>query len=795
MKKLLLSLLLFLFGIAVVNAQSGKTDSTSMMVNVDEVIILSSFAKSITDKPIVLSTVSSKDILTKLGNQEFPEILKYTPSIYATKMGGGFGDSRVTLRGFGSENISTLINGVPVNGMENGSIYWSNWAGLADVAYRVQVQRGIGLSKLGLFSVGGTINIITKGADAQRGGWVHYGVGNDGYQKMGFSLSTGQSANGWAFTMSGSRTTGDGYVDATNFEAWSYFANLSKRINDRHSLSFTFFGAPQWHNRRSNKQSIEDYENYGERMNTTYGYINGQLTPTYSGYNEYHKPQLSLNHFWNIGEKASLSTSVYASLASGGGRKVLGADANRIQYNFKNGKPNYDKEGNMVSDLTSDGLINYDPLMADNRASETGSRAIFTMGTNSHDWYGMISTFTQPLGEKFTLSAGVDIRYYKGYHYDEIENLLGGSYYLENKLAWRDKETKLKVGDRVNQDYYSEILWMGAFAQLEYNTKHIQTFISTSVTNHKYRRTDKGVYGEYGNQEKFPKEDYKGGWRDFVPMSLKAGFNYLFTEQHRVFINGGYITKAPMIENIYTDNKYIADPINEKIGSFELGYTFTTDKFRAQINGYWTKWLDKSVTKPIGAWNGPKACIPNMDALHKGVELEVNYSPCKSLRIDGFVTYGDWRWKNDINFTLTDESGSEIGKYQAYTKNLNVGNAPQTSAYLAATWECMKGLYIGADFNYYARHYADFSAIDRTKESDKAQSWMLPDYGTVDANLRYEMPIGMGKSSITFFGNINNLFNKKYITEAVDGAKHSREDALVWYGFGTTWTAGVRFSF
>lgn len=51
-------------------------------------------------------------------------------------------------------------------------------------------------------------------------------------------------------------------------------------------------------------------------MNTCYGYINGQIVPTYSGYNEYHKPQISLNHFWQINGKSTLSTSVYVSNAT-----------------------------------------------------------------------------------------------------------------------------------------------------------------------------------------------------------------------------------------------------------------------------------------------------------------------------------------------------------------------------------------------------------------------------------------------------------------------------------------------
>ena len=65
-----------------------------------------------------------------------------------------------------------MINGVPVNDMENASVYWSNWAGLSDVTSAMQVQRGLGSSKLAIASVGGTINVITKSSDMKE-------VGND----------------------------------------------------------------------------------------------------------------------------------------------------------------------------------------------------------------------------------------------------------------------------------------------------------------------------------------------------------------------------------------------------------------------------------------------------------------------------------------------------------------------------------------------------------------------------------------------------------------------------------------
>ncbi len=90
----------------------------------DEIVIVgvADIAKD-RQTPVAVSTIKAAEITEKLGTQEFPEILKSTPSVYATKSGGGFGDSRITIRGFAQENIAIMINGVPVNDMENSKVY------------------------------------------------------------------------------------------------------------------------------------------------------------------------------------------------------------------------------------------------------------------------------------------------------------------------------------------------------------------------------------------------------------------------------------------------------------------------------------------------------------------------------------------------------------------------------------------------------------------------------------------------------------------------------------------------
>lgn len=226
----------------------------------EEVVIVASVAVD-RKTPVAVSTISAADIELKLGTQEFPEVLKSTPGVYATKSGGGFGDGEIRLRGFNSQNVAVMINGVPVNDMENGQVYWSNWAGLSDVTSSMQVQRGLGASKVAVPSIGGTINILSKTTDVEKGGSIIGGVGNDGYQKYGATISTGLMDNGFAATVSASKTTGEGYVDGTQFNGFNYFVNISKSINDNHKLSLTSFGAPQTHGQRQNRSSIDTYRN------------------------------------------------------------------------------------------------------------------------------------------------------------------------------------------------------------------------------------------------------------------------------------------------------------------------------------------------------------------------------------------------------------------------------------------------------------------------------------------------------------------------------------------------------
>ena len=594
--------------------------------------------------PVAVSTIKGDEIREKLGNQEFPEILRSTPSIYVTKQGGGFGDSRINVRGFDQRNTAVLINGMPVNDMENGWVYWSNWAGLSDVTSAMQVQRGLGASKLAISSVGGTINVLTRAADKKEGGSVEGTVGNDGYVKGLVSYNTGLMENGLSVSALFSRTEGDGYVDGTEFEAYNYYLAFGYKPNESHDFQLTITGAPQQHNQRGFAPSLSNYIRYGNgkdpdiKYNSDYGYRNGEEF-TFSG-NFYHKPVASLNWDWEISDNSKLSSVFYASLGRGGSVGSIGRINGSQSYSgtFKDEKgliraddivawnsgQNVPDFGDPRTGYTGGGPGKYQgqyvnggvypsPYVEDgDHIFSSGNGISQRSSVNSHNWFGAIINFENKLSENLTLDAGIDLRTYKGIHYRRLVDLLGADVYVDNDninnpYNFTTETYSPKVGntwnvfksvdDETKIDYYNDgkVNWSGAFGQLEYNNDIISAFVQGSISNQSFKRID---YFNYLDSDPEQESD----WENIVGGNIKGGLNWNIDENHNVFGNVGYYSKQPLFDAVfpsYTTNELNEDLTNEKIFGIELGYGFKANGFKANLNLYRTSWKDRFLSEKV----------------------------------------------------------------------------------------------------------------------------------------------------------------------------------------------------
>ncbi len=789
------------------------------------------------ETPIAVSTIKAADIQEKTGNQEFPEILKNTPSVYTTK-DGGFGDSSISLRGFDNSNIAIIINGQPINDMERGKVYWSNWSGLQDVASGVQIQRGLGASKLAVPSVGGTINVITKSAEKREGGNVKFSVGNDNYFKSTISYNTGLGKDGWSASALFGRWHGDGYIDGTKGEGYSYFVALGHKLNEKHSFNLSFVGAAQWHNQRKTRLTIEDLLKFGRKYNADWGYLNGK---EYSfKRNFYNKPIASLNWDWKINEKLSLSTVLYASWGRGGGTGRRGSNYGIDPYKMSVTDALFDPvKGNTLKYRDpKTGLILFDDVIANNMSKTyTGDNKYFKgkhVGANkykedgvnkniairygsmnSHDWYGAISNLKYKLNN-WTLGAGVDLRTYTGYHYNVVNDLLGldayystgnknldsGRFITQTVEAKPFKDTGLN-STKINYYNIGNVNWYGANGIVEYNDKEtISAVLQGGISNKSYQRID---YFDQINKEISDVKHFIGGY-------VKGGMNFNINENHNVFANAGLIKRQPDFRAVFVGftNELREGLDNETIVSYELGYGFKSDIFKANLNLYRSSWKDRFISKSFPVKNGQNgtAFFPNIEQLHQGVELEFKLNPVEKLRFNGSVSYGDWKYADNATSSLFDENQNEIPgeRKTLYLKDVKVGNSAQFTGSLGVDYKISKGIRLDIGWNYVGNIYANFDALDKEFQKEQNRGALkLPDYNLFDAGISFKHKF-TDKYSLSLRININNVLDTEYISRlstnkyAENNSKLYKDTGLdiqnqAWFGFGRTWNTSIKFTF
>ena len=792
----------------------GLLKLTSDSNQLDEIVISTGVIDIAKDRktPVAVSTIRAAEIRDRLGNQEFPEILKNTPSVYVTKSGGGFGDSRINIRGFSQENVAVLINGVPVNDMENGRVFWSNWAGLSDVTSAMQVQRGLGSSKLAISSVGGTINVLTKTAEMKEGGSFATSIANDNYLKVQGSYNTGLLSNGLSASILLSSTTGDGYVDGTKFEGKNYFIALGYKASKNHDFQFTFTGAPQWHNQRSTPVSIASFLKYGKdgepnrKYNSDWGYLNGKEFNMRRNF--YHKPVGSINWEWKINETTKLSTVAYGSWGRGGGSNGAGGIRG---FNYLNS-----------AFRTANGLVDFDKIYAYNSGQTVMingvARTRTTNGTsgefqnsfstgsantttgisrvsafNSHDWFGGIVNLNKKLSKTLTLDFGIDARTYKGLHYQNLNSLLGADSFLDNNnlnfpapgrvltetysvSPSLNPFSSSSVKEKLGYDNDGDVRWYGAFTQLEYSRNNFTAFIQGAISQQGFKRVDRFLYPEFNQGTTTPNPNYglrETSFKNITGGNVKGGANYNINKHHNVFVNTGYYSKQPFFNAVYANNrsKVNGNLVNEKIMGLEAGYGFRSTVFNANINLYSTEWKDRyqragdqDVLNPGGYYD-----FSGITEIHSGIEVDMNAKITSRFKANAMFSIGDWKYKGNSLSNRYDATNNPIDggvPTTLFLDKVKVGDAAQVTASIGASFEVVKRVTLDANYNYYDKLYARISPVNFNKE-DNLGSLELPSYGVFDGGFSYKMLVGKDKSnSVNFRLNINNLFDEVYIADS-----------------------------
>jgi hypothetical protein len=347
-------------------------------------------------------------------------------------------------------------------------------------------------------------------------------------------------------------------------------------------------------------------------------------------------------------------------------------------------------------------------------------------------------------------------------------------------------------------DYFDvgHVGWRGLNGLVEYTGEALTAVLQGGLSSQRYQRED------FFDQPKLPKSeevDVNGGY-------LKGGANYNLTDKQNVFFNAGYISRQPNYGAVFSNYTNVpnANVQNEEITSLELGYGYLGSDFTLNVNAYSTVWGNRFVSRALNNAQGDQgtAQFRDIDVRHNGIEVETTYRPVNSLKLTGMLSVGDWRYTKDFTSELFDANLNSIGTGTLYLKDAKVGNAAQFTTYLGVDYR-IEDISVDVAHRFVDRLYADYSitASDFTQPNNKG-ALELPSYGLVDLGLTVRFDLM--KHNASFRVNVNNLFDTVYIAESntnihADGTAPTWNNVdvrnSVWFGFGRTWNASLKYNF
>jgi hypothetical protein len=788
--------------------------------------------------PVAVTKIDTKKITEELASRDLPMLLNGTPGVYATNQGGGDGDARINVRGFDQRNVGVMIDGVPVNDMENGAVYWSNWFGLDAITSQMQVQRGLGATKIAMPSIGGTINIITQGVGTKKGGSFkqEYATGN--FLRSSLSYNTGMTPSGWGLTFSASYKQGQGWVDGTPTQGFFGYTKISKRL-DKHLLTLSAFAAPQQHGQRSFFQGIQYWDanrsqalgvpfdstlllnDMGIRYNQHWGYVTndaGEREILNERRNFYNKPQITLKDFWSVNDKLDISNLGYLSVGRGGGTSIFNSSAILRDSNFNIDWDQMITE-NQVNSLF--GTPNIDPLYSD---TEIKASQILLASINNHFWLGYLGQFNYQYSKKTSFSGGIDYRYYEGRHYQIITNLLGADYFL-SAANFNDPDPMQRVGDKIakntfNADRDGVVTYAGIFGQVEHSSERINWFLNVSSILNGYKGIDyfqrkvlelSDTTLRIGALDtiQYNGQTYHAGspglnffeteWKYIPGITIKGGLSYKLNKYQDVYCNLGYLNRTPQFSNVIDNNSnsFFGEIVNEIIYAAEGGYHYSNKHFGVNYNAYFTNWKNKpfpygvAVPDPNDPTEFIRVNINGMDAIHMGQEIDVAWEINSKLSFEFMFSIGNWIWNSSKTVFIPQYDSLE---FTFDAKGVHVGDAAQTAMAASLRYEPIKNAYIKLQGQFFDRYYANFDPFSLQGSNGGRDSWQIPSYSLINlfAGYRYKQ--------FSFGGAITNLLNTSFISDATNNAngiydQFDARSASVMFGQGLRFNINLAIQF
>ena len=739
------------------------------------------------DVPTVMLTDSDFDESSTSVN-DASTLLHSSRDVFNSIAAYNLGSLRYRIRGNDSKYSDVMINGILMNDPETGRPVFSNWGGLNDAFRNSVLVEGLGRTDAGFGGLGGLTSYSTRASQYRKQISVGYGFSNRSYDHRLFaSIGTGEIGNGWfIMAMASGRYSGlkdlnkkgafFERTEGTFYEAASYFLSVEKKINDRHSLNFTFFGAPS--QRGGSSPVVQEAYNLTETnyYNPAWGYqtlADGTQTIRNSRVSRYHQPMTQLTWYWTPSGKTQLTTTAFFFAGPGGQTSLEWGEASDPRPDYYKNLPSYlinhststaeyeaalqswldrdpkvtqlDWDGLYLANMNHSATIHNANGIEGNTVSGLFSKYIVAERHYDKMQTGAASYFKHEFQPNLIMAGGLAFNVSRTHYYEMVNDLLGGEYYYDiNKYAENLESNECqvdlnnpnhvaKVGDIINYNYLANRNYGRLWSQVDYLTGNWDMYLGLQLSFTQIWREGLFNSGAFPNELSFG-SDAK---HNFLDPAVKAGVTYAINGRNHIVANMAYIYQAPQSRDIYvsprTRHTLVSDnPGSEKIGAFDLGYQFRSPAFRFRLTGYyytyhnliWNRsfYCENVYTGSSESGNSYKSEFINfvMTGINQksvGLEMGAEYQVTPTITLQAAAANGIHVYTNNPLFSIYDDNNADcyINGHTAYLKNYHVSTGPETVGSLGIRYNDPKNWWVSLNANYLANMYFDVNPYNHTK--------------------------------------------------------------------------------
>ncbi|MEO6833153.1 MAG: TonB-dependent receptor [Chitinophagaceae bacterium] len=733
-----------------------------------------------------------------------------------------FGPMRFQARGVNRGGQEVLINGAPMNDVESGDAYWAQWGGLNDVFRSRSGTYGLGASDNAFGGINGTIAFDATASSQRKQTRISYSLSNRSYRnRLMFTKSSGLMESGWAYSLSVSkRWAKEGYIEGTFYDAYSYYAAVSKKMGTKHEINLTTFGTPTRRG-KSSPVTQETYDLAGSNFyNPNWGYQNGVVRNSRVANN--FQPITILNYEYAPNNSFRWNTSVAYQFGKNKSSALDWYNAESPRPDYYRNLPSYallNGDDPSVALFNTQKQIDWDKLYNANYMNlqtmhnvegipgndVTGKQSVFVLGDYVDDSkkISFNSTLNKVLDEHLNVQGGLQFIYQKTESYRELEDLLGGDFYVNlNQFAFQQNIPNasydqydilhpnriVKVGDKYNYDYISHFTKSFLWGQGIFTYNKLDFFVAARAGFTDFIR--EGLY----QNGLFPTNSLgKSNLQSFSTYGIKGGLTYKLDGRNYFFVNASYGRDAPDFDNTFVSpnsrNQVVAFAQTEKTSSVEGGYLKRTPKYNIRVVGYATDVKDASIIKRY--YNDDPAfrsftnyVMSGVNTRSTGLEFGAEVKVSSTFAVSGVAALGQSFYTSNpksIGVYRDNDTLQTPTTRNVYIKNYYLAVGPQSAYTLGMRYGPKKFWYANVNFNYFDRNYVDVSPDQRSVEAVEGvpigsplyheilDQQKLPAAFTVDISVsksfmlrKFDKRISRG-TFLYFNAGISNLLDNKNI--------------------------------